>query len=59
MPTERITENLTLDCLGVNLGMPNVFAQGDTHLHYSLCNGRDRSSHSKIIGSWQIIASFL
>lgn len=31
MPTERITENLTLDCLGVNLGMSNVFAQGDTN----------------------------
>lgn len=31
MATERVTENLTLSCLGVNLDMPNVFAQGDTN----------------------------
>lgn len=31
MATERVTENLTLSCLGVNLSMPNVFAQGDTN----------------------------
>lgn len=30
MANERITENLTLDLLGVNLNMNNVFAQGDT-----------------------------
>lgn len=31
MATERITENLTLSSLGINLEMPNVFAQGDTN----------------------------
>lgn len=30
MANERITENLTLELLNVNLNMPNVFAQGDS-----------------------------
>ncbi|MCM1259811.1 MAG: SAM-dependent methyltransferase [Prevotella sp.] len=30
MPNERVTENLTLNLLGVTLSMNNVFAQGDT-----------------------------
>lgn len=31
MPNERVTENLVLNKLGVNLDMPNVFAQGETN----------------------------
>ena len=31
MATERITENIALDRLGLNLNMSNVFAQGETN----------------------------